>query len=61
MKTAKRRVKRPKNETTICVLFILNLIYSGSVTGTDKQQLISIAWFIGVDVAIVAIIQKFGR
>ena len=57
----KRRVLRHSIETTLCVLFILNLIFDGSVTGTDKQQLISMAWFIGIDVVIVAIIQKFGR
>lgn len=61
MKTEKRRVLRPAIETTLCALFILNLIFAGSVTGTDKQQLISMAWFIGIDVVIVAIIQKFGR
>ena len=61
MKTEKRRVLRPSIETTLCVLFILNLIFAGSVTGTYKQQLISMAWFIGIDVAIVAIVQKFGR
>ena len=61
MKTEKRRVLRHSIETTLYVLFILNLIFTGSVTGTDKQQLISMAWFIGVDVVIVAIIQKFGR
>ena len=61
MKTEKRRVLRPSIETTLCVLFILNLIFAGSVTGTDKQQFISMAWFIGIDVVIVAIIQKFGR
>ena len=61
MKTEKRRVLRPSIETTLCVLFILNLIFAGSVTGTVKQQLIRMAWFIGIDVVIVAIIQKFGR
>ena len=61
MKTEKRRVLRHSIETTLCVLFILNLIFAGSVTGTDKQQLVSMAWFIGIDVVIVAIIQKFGR
>ena len=57
----KRRVLRHSIETTLCVLFILNLIFARSVTGTDKQQLASMAWFIGIDVVIVAIIQKFGR
>ena len=61
MKTEKRRVLRPSIETTLCVLFILNLIFAGSVTGTDKQQLASMAWFIGIDVVIAAIIHKFGR
>ena len=61
MKPAKRRVLSPSIETTLCVLFILNLIFAGSVTGTDKQQLTTMAWFIGIDVVIAAIIQKFGR
>lgn len=61
MKTEKRRILRPSIEKTLCVLFILNLIFAGSVTGTDKQQLVSMAWFIGIDVVIAAIIQKFGR
>lgn len=61
MKTEKRRILRPSIEATLCALFILNLIFAGSVTGTDKQQLVSMAWFIGIDVVIVAIIQKFGR
>ena len=61
MKTEKRRVLKPSIETTLCALFILNLIFAGSVTGTDKQQLISMAWFIGIDVVIATIIQKFGR
>ena len=61
MKTEKRRVLRPSIETTLCVLFILNLIFAGSVTGSTMQQFRSMAWFIGIDVVIAAIIQKFGR
>ena len=61
MKTEKRRVLRHSIETTLCVVFILNLIFAGSVTGTYKQQLISMAWFIGIDVVIAAIIQTLGR
>lgn len=57
----KRRVLRPSIETTLCVLFILNLIFAGSVTGSTMQQFKSMAWFIGIDVVIAVIIQKFGR
>ena len=59
--TRKKRVLRHEIESSLCFIFIANLIIAGSVTGTDEQQLISMAWFIGIDVVIVAIIQKFGR
>ena len=59
--TIKRRVLRKPIERTLCITFIANLLMAGSVTGTDKQQLVSMAWFIGIDVVIAAIIQKFGR
>ena len=59
--TIKRRVLRKPIERTLCITFIANLMMAGSVTGSIMQQFRSMAWFIGIDVVIAAIIHKFGR
>ena len=56
----KRRVLRHSIETTLCVLFILNLIFAGSVTGSTMQQFKSMALLIIANVIIAIILAKFG-
>lgn len=60
MKTEKRRVLRPSIETTLCVLFILNLIFAGSVTGSTMQQFKSMAFLIVANVIIAIILARYG-
>ena len=60
MKTEKRRVLRHSIETTLCVLFILNLIFAGSVTGSIMQQFKSMALLIIANVIIAIIIARYG-
>ena len=60
MKTEKRRVLRHSIETTLCVLFILNLIFAGSVTGSTMQQFKSMAFLILANVIIAIILARYG-
>ena len=60
MKTEKRRVLRHSIETTLCVLFILNLIFAGSVTGSTMQQFKSMAFLIVANVIIAIILARYG-
>ena len=60
MKTEKRRVLRHSIETTLCVLFILNLIFAGSVTGSIMQQFKSMALLIIANVIIAIILARYG-
>ena len=56
----KRRVLRHSIETTLCVLFILNLIFAGSVTGSIMQQFKSMALLIIANVIIAIILARYG-